>query len=116
MSIGLIAAQFAEEQRLADMRIDLFDFMELLRAMDGTNRFSIEGLPEDAQIVAGTFDWQRNAFMIRFRSKDFAFVRPGEQVPRLGAKIVATQLDDSPFYYKEFGGEEKETHAPTSDE
>ena len=58
------------------------DFVALLTGWESRGiRPVCEGLPEDAEVLAATYDFARDEFCIKVRHQSFPLVRQGEQIP-----------------------------------
>ena len=62
--------------------------VDLLKTMDGTTRYRLQGLPADATVVATSTDLTRDEVVFRLHSEEFSEVAKGAVIPDLDSVTI----------------------------
>lgn len=70
-------------RKVRNLRIYTSILVDLLKMMDGTTRYRLQGLPADATVVAILTDSTRDEVIFRLYSEEFSEVAEGAAIPDL---------------------------------
>ena len=77
------------DRKVRNLRIRASILIDLLKAMDGTTRYRLRGLPTNATVVAILTDPNRDEVIFRLHSEEFSEVAEGAAIPDL----ISVEID-----------------------
>lgn len=75
-------------RKVRNLKINCVVLVDLLKTMDGTTRYRLQGLPADATVVATSTDLTRDEVVFRLHSEEFSEVAKGAVIPDLDSVTI----------------------------